>query len=37
MLTPKPVRTQISSIFDKLQVANRTQAVVRAREAGLGS
>jgi DNA-binding NarL/FixJ family response regulator len=37
VLTPKTVRNQISTIFDKLQVANRTQAVVRAREAGLGS
>ena len=37
MLTPKPVRTQISSIFDKLQVTNRTQAVLRAHGAGLGS
>ena len=37
VLTPTTVRNQISTIFDKLQVANRTQAVVRAREAGLGS
>ena len=31
----KTVRNYISSIFSKLQVASRAQAVVRAREAGL--
>jgi DNA-binding NarL/FixJ family response regulator len=32
----KTVRNYISSIFSKLQVADRAQAVIRAREAGLG-
>ena len=36
VLSPKTVRNHISSIFDKLQVADRAQAIVRAREAGLG-
>ena len=35
-LSPKTVRNHISSIFAKLQVADRSQAIVRAREAGLG-
>jgi DNA-binding NarL/FixJ family response regulator len=35
-LSPKTVRNHISSIFAKLQVADRAQAIVRAREAGLG-
>ena len=30
------MRNHISSIFAKLQVADRAQAIVRAREAGLG-
>jgi DNA-binding NarL/FixJ family response regulator len=30
------VRNHISNIFTKLQVADRSQAIVRAREAGLG-
>jgi DNA-binding NarL/FixJ family response regulator len=32
----KTVRNYISSIFNKLQVADRAQAIVRARQAGLG-
>lgn len=36
-LSPKTVRNHISNIFAKLQVADRAQAIVRAREAGLGS
>src|SRR5919198_1559440 len=32
----KTVRNHVSAIFSKLQVADRAQAVVRAREAGLG-
>jgi DNA-binding NarL/FixJ family response regulator len=32
----KTVRNYISSIFGKLQVADRAQAIVRARQAGMG-
>ncbi len=32
----KTVRNYISNIFSKLQVADRAQAIIRAREAGLG-
>lgn len=35
-LSTKTVRNHISSIFGKLRVADRAQAIVRAREAGLG-
>ncbi len=35
-LSPKTVRNHVSNIFTKLQVADRAQAVIRAREAGLG-
>jgi DNA-binding NarL/FixJ family response regulator len=35
-LSPKTVRNHISNIFTKLRVADRAQAIVRAREAGLG-
>jgi DNA-binding NarL/FixJ family response regulator len=35
-LSPKTVRNHISNIFLKLHVADRAQAIVRAREAGLG-
>ncbi len=35
-LSPKTIRNHISNIFAKLQVADRAQAIVRAREAGLG-
>jgi DNA-binding NarL/FixJ family response regulator len=35
-LSPKTVRNHISSIFAKLQVADRAQAIVRARSGGLG-
>ena len=34
-LSPKTVRNHITNIFSKLQVADRAQAIVRAREAGL--
>jgi DNA-binding NarL/FixJ family response regulator len=37
VLSPKTVRNQVSSIFSKLQVADRAQAILRAREAGLGA
>ena len=36
VLSAKTVRNHISNIFSKLQVADRAQAIVRAREAGLG-
>jgi DNA-binding NarL/FixJ family response regulator len=36
MLSLKTVRNYISRIFAKLQVVDRTQAAVRARQAGLG-
>ncbi len=36
-LSQKTVRNRVSAIFTKLQVADRAQAIVRAREAGLGS
>ena len=35
-LSPKTVRNNVSNIFAKLHVADRAQAIVRAREAGLG-
>ncbi|TCO56554.1 DNA-binding NarL/FixJ family response regulator [Actinocrispum wychmicini] len=35
-LSPKTVRNHVSSIFTKLHVADRAQAIVRARNAGLG-
>ncbi len=35
-LSPKTVRNLVSSIFSKLQVSHRSEAIVRAREAGLG-
>jgi DNA-binding NarL/FixJ family response regulator len=36
-LSPKTVRNIASSIFTKLQVIDRAQAIIRAREAGFGS
>lgn len=36
-LSEKTVRNHVSSVFAKLQVKDRTQAAVRAREAGLGN
>jgi DNA-binding NarL/FixJ family response regulator len=35
-LSHKTVRNHVSNIFTKLQVADRAQAIIRAREAGLG-
>lgn len=35
-LSTKTVRNHVSNIFSKLQVADRAQAIVRARRAGLG-
>jgi DNA-binding NarL/FixJ family response regulator len=36
-LSLKTVRNHVSNIFNKLQVADRAAAIVKAREAGLGS
>lgn len=36
VISSKTVRNYISSIFSKLQVNDRAQAIVRAREAGMG-
>lgn len=37
VITPKTVRNHINSIFSKLQVADRTAAIIQARDAGLGT
>lgn len=37
VISLKTVRNHVSNIFNKLQVADRTQAALRARAAGLGS
>ena len=36
VLSSKTVRNYVSNIFSKLQVADRAQAIIRARDAGLG-
>lgn len=36
VLSPNTVRNHISSIFSKLQVIDRAEAILRARQAGLG-
>jgi DNA-binding NarL/FixJ family response regulator len=36
VLSPRTVRNHVSNIFTKLHVADRSAAIVRAREAGLG-
>jgi DNA-binding NarL/FixJ family response regulator len=36
-VSQKTVRNHVSNVFLKLQVADRAQAIVRAREAGLGT
>jgi DNA-binding NarL/FixJ family response regulator len=36
-VSEKTVRNHITPIFDKLAVENRSQAIVKAREAGLGT
>jgi DNA-binding NarL/FixJ family response regulator len=35
-LSPKTVRNQVSIIFNKLQVVDRAEAIIKARNAGLG-
>jgi DNA-binding NarL/FixJ family response regulator len=35
-LSPKTVRNHVSNILSKLQVVDRSQAIVRARQAGMG-
>jgi DNA-binding NarL/FixJ family response regulator len=35
-VSPKTVRNHISHIFTKLQIVDRTQAILRVRDAGLG-
>jgi DNA-binding NarL/FixJ family response regulator len=35
-ITDKTVRNHVATVFSKLRVADRSQAIVRAREAGLG-
>ncbi len=37
VLSEKTVRNHVSNILSKLQVADRTEAILRARQAGLGS
>jgi DNA-binding NarL/FixJ family response regulator len=36
VLSPKTVRNHVTNILSKLQVADRAEAIIRAREAGLG-
>lgn len=36
VLSPNTVRNYVSNIFSKLQVADRAQAIIRAREVGMG-
>jgi len=35
-IAPKTVRNHVANVLNKLEVADRSQAIVRAREAGLG-
>jgi DNA-binding NarL/FixJ family response regulator len=37
MISLKTVRNHVSNVFTKLQVADRAQAIVKARDAGLGA
>ncbi len=37
VISPKTVSNHISAIFTKLQVADRAEAIIRARQAGLGN
>jgi DNA-binding NarL/FixJ family response regulator len=36
VLSPKTVRNHVSNVFHKLEVADRAEAILRARQAGLG-
>ena len=36
VLSVKTVRNHVSNIFNKLRVADRAEAIIKAREAGLG-
>ena len=36
VLSPKTVRNHVFNIFSKLQVSDRSQAIVKARQAGMG-
>jgi DNA-binding NarL/FixJ family response regulator len=36
VVSPKTVRNHVSNVFTKLQVTDRSEAIVRARRAGLG-
>lgn len=37
VISPKTVRNHVSNVLSKLQVADRAEAIIKAREAGLGS
>ena len=36
-LNQKTIRNHVSNVFTKLQVADRAEAIIRARQAGLGN
>ncbi len=36
LISPKTVRNHVSNVLSKLQVADRAEAIIRARQAGLG-